>query len=76
MSASFTDLYASAVYKISNGVALTPIEANVLAAVSAQLTIASASIPPPASPTEVELEIAEIEEWIYQEAVDTNVSSS
>ena len=76
MSASFAEVYASAVYKLSNGAALTPIEANIIGAASAQLTVSSASIPPPASPTDLELEIAEIEEWLYQEAVDTNVISS
>ncbi len=66
MSASFTDLYASAVYKISNGVALTPIEANVLAAVSAQLTIAALSIPEPPPPTQEELVEGELNEAIHE----------
>ena len=76
MSESFADVYARAVYNISNGISLSTIEANVLAAVSTQLTIASASIPLPASPTDVELEIAELEEWLYQEALDSNLSNN
>ena len=64
--ASFTEIYASVVYKTSNGIALTPIEANILANISAQLSSAALSIPEPPPPTQEELVEGEINEAIRE----------
>ena len=66
MSASFTDVYARALHNISNGISLSTIEANVLAAVSTQLTIAALSIPEPPPPTQEELVEGELNEAIHE----------